>query len=284
VVGVGWLLARLPLSVINALGSRLGALAYRLAPTRRHISDVNLQRCFPELEADARRALNKQVFRHAGIGMLELMLTWLNPQRNLVDRVQVNGAKHLIEARSLGRGVLLVAGHFTALDIFSQAIAAIADTDVMYRENKNAAWEWLQLQGRKHYFKAVIERSDIRETLRRLKAGDIVWYAPDQDYGAKHSVFAPFFGIQAASITATPRIARFNNSPVVFMTHYRNESNIGWTMTFYPMLEDFPSGNDVSDATRINALVEDAVRRHPAQYLWMHRRFKTRPPGEARFY
>jgi KDO2-lipid IV(A) lauroyltransferase len=198
--------------------------------------------------------------------------------------VQVNGAKHLIEARSLGRGVLLVAGHFTALDIFSQAIAAIADTDVMYRENKNAAWEWLQLQGRKHYFKAVIERSDIRETLRRLKAGDIVWYAPDQDYGAKHSVFAPFFGIQAASITATPRIARFNNSPVVFMTHYRNESNIGWTMTFYPMLEDFPSGNDVSDATRINALVEDAVRRHPAQYLWMHRRFKTRPPGEARFY
>lgn len=283
-VGIAWLVAKLPLGALRRLGAGLGIAGYYLAPARRHISNVNLSLCFPHLDERQRRSLNRQVFKHVGIGGLELTAAWLNPKRAILPHVRIEGAEHLTRARSLGRGVLLVGFHSTAIDIFSGPMASTFDADVMYRRNKNPVWEWLQLRGRKHYFKGVIERDDIRETFKRLKAGRIVWYAPDQDYGPKHSVFAPFFGIPAATITATARLARFNRSPVVFMTHFRDSHRTGWTMTFHPMLEDFPTDDDVADARRINALVEDAVRKHPEQYLWLHRRFKTRPPGEGPVY
>jgi KDO2-lipid IV(A) lauroyltransferase len=117
-----------------------------------------------------------------------------------------------------------------------------------------------------------------------LRSGHIVWYAADQDYGARHSVFAPFFGVPAATITATARLAAFNRSPVVFMSNYRHPENLRWSIHFSPVLENYPSGDELQDATRINQIIEDAIRAHPQQYLWMHRRFKTRPPGAASLY
>jgi KDO2-lipid IV(A) lauroyltransferase len=180
--------------------------------------------------------------------------------------------------------VLLVGGHFSCIDFASQALSGLVDLDVMYRKNRNPAWEWLQVHGRRHYFDGVIERDDIRSALRRLKAGRILWYAPDQDYGPRHSVFAPFFGIPAATITATGRLARFNRSPVLFLRIHRDLERMAWEAEIGPVLDGFPSGDDVADAHRINGLVEAAVRRHPEQYLWLHRRFKTRPPGEPRLY
>ncbi|MFP6815627.1 MAG: LpxL/LpxP family Kdo(2)-lipid IV(A) lauroyl/palmitoleoyl acyltransferase [Pseudomonadales bacterium] len=284
IIGLGWLLARLPLRTVMGVGRFLGQAGYHLARSRRHIAEVNLALCFPELSQAERTRLVRQTFQHVATGAMETTLPWLNPRRDLASRIELSGVEHLKEAQALGRGVVLIGGHFTAMDIISQGLAAAVEIDVMYRENKNPAWEWLQVSGRRRYFAEVIERSDTRQTLRSLKAGRTVWYAPDQDYGPRHSVFAPFFGVQAASITATSRLARFNDSPVLFMSHFRDWKTMTWSVNFSPMPDGFPSDDKVADTTLINAVVERAVRQHPAQYLWIHRRFKTRPEGEAKLY
>lgn len=283
-VGLGWLIARLPLRVSIALGKAMGRAAFFLARDRRHIADVNLRLCFPELSRAERQSLIRRNFAHVGVGLVETMITWLNPRLRIHDRFTINGAEHVEHAQRLGRGVLLLSAHFTCIDIGSQPFSRIAKTDVMYRENKNPVWEWLQTRGRRHYFDHVLERGQVREALRGLKAGNTLWYAADQDYGPKHSVFAPFFGIPAATITATARLAAFNNSPVLFMTQTRDLDNLTWRMDISPPISGFPCGDELADTSRINALIEAAVRKHPEQYLWLHRRFKTRPQGEQRPY
>lgn len=283
-VGLAWLAARLPLGWLMRIGRAVGVAGYRLARRRRHITEVNLALCFPDLSGAERRRLARASFEHTGVSLAEMILVWLNPSRRLDRRFVLEGVENLQHALDAGRGVIVLAGHFSCIDIASRAVSEAAPFDVMYRENKNPVWEWLQVRGRRHYFDGVIEREDTRQVLRRLKAGRAVWYAADQDYGPKHSVFAPFFGIPAATITATARLARFNDSPVVLLTQYRDLETLSWKARFHPPLDDFPSGDDAADAARINAIIERAIREHPEQYLWAHRRFKTRPPGEPRPY
>lgn len=283
-VGAAWAAARLPLPWLMALGRSVGAGAYHLARGRRRITEVNLALCFPELTGAERQDLARAAFVHAGASLAEMILVWLNPGRPVEHRFTIAGVEHLERAQAAGRGVILLGGHFSCMDIASRPLTRIVDLDLMYRENKNPVWEWLQVRGRRHYFDGVIERDDTRQVLRRLKRGRTLWYAPDQDYGRKHSVFAPFFGVPAATITATARLARFNGSPVVLMTQYRDLSSLAWELRFHPALEDFPSGDDLADAARINRVIEEAVRARPEQYLWAHRRFKTRPAGEPRPY
>jgi KDO2-lipid IV(A) lauroyltransferase len=284
VLGAAWLISRLPLRALAWLGEMSGVLFYHAATSRRHITEVNIGLCFPELSASDKTTLARESFINTALGALEIMLPWLNPNRDMRQHVTVHGAHHLEAASALGRGVLLVGGHFTTMDIISQALKSAVDIDVMYRENRNPVWEWLQLTGRKRHFQGVVERENLRETLKRLKAGRTIWYAADQDYGPRHSVFAPFFGIQTATITATARLARFNHSPVVFMSNFRDRKTLTWSVHFSAPIDNYPTSDDVADATRINAIIEDAVRQHPEQYLWMHRRFKTRPPGQASVY
>ena len=283
-VGLGWLIARLPLRLSIALGKAVGRAGFHLASSRRHIADVNLRLCFPELSRSERQTLIERNFTHVGVGLVETMIAWLNPRRRIYDRCTITGLEHLERAQQLGKGVLLISAHFTCIDIGSQPVSRVANVDVMYRENKNPVWEWLQVHGRQHYFQGVLERENLRQALQSLKAGNGLWYAADQDYGPRHSVFAPFFGIPAATITATARLAAFNDSPVLFMTQTRDLDNLLWRVDISPPIQGFPCGDKVADATRINALIETAVREHPEQYLWMHRRFKTRPQGEQRPY
>ena len=183
-----------------------------------------------------------------------------------------------------GRGVLLLGGHFAALDICAPALCSLGPVDALYRSNRNPVWERLQVQGRRRCFNAVLERKDVRGALRTLKAGRALWYAPDQDYGPKHSVFAPFFGVEAATITAPARLAAANQTPALMLTQHRDYAARTWTMRFEPLPPDYPSGDERRDAAIVNQAIEAAVRKHPEQYLWLHRRFKTRPPGEAKFY
>lgn len=272
------------MSWIFQLGRTLGDLTYRLGTSRRIIAQTNIAACFPELSDQERKDLVRRSFRSLGIGAIELMIPWLNPQRDLSDRFDVHGTEHLQQALDSGRGVVLLGGHFAAMDIISQPLKRLGQIDVMYRFNKNPAWEWLQVNGRRRYFDGVIERHDTRQTLKRLKQGRAIWYAADQDYGRKHSVFAPFFGTEAATIVATSRFARLNNSPVLFMRQSRNEQRMRWEIHFSPILEDFPSGDDLADAQRLNSLLEEQIRLQPEQYLWLHKRFKTRPEGTQPFY
>ena len=282
-VGVAWLIARLPLRVIVWLGRLLGGLVYSFGRSRRHITQTNLALCFPELSDAQRATLARSSFTHTALGALEAVMVWLNPARDIAGRTKIYGLEHLDEARAIGRGVVLLGGHFSAMDIMGPVLAAV-DFDVMYRQNKNPVWEWLQTSGRAHYFGAIIEREDTRQTLRRLKQGRAIWYAADQDYGRRHSVFAPFFGIPTASITATARLARFNDSPVLLVSNFRNTDTLRWSIHFSEPLAGYPSGDDVADATRINRIIEAAIKTHPDQYLWMHRRFKTRPDGRPSLY
>ncbi len=282
-VGAGWVTARLPLPVIAALARLLGTLAYAFGRRRRQITLTNLRLCFPELSDSERGRLARRSFVHTAMGVLEAMMVWLNPARPVAGRTRIHGLEHLQRARSEGRGVLLLGGHFSAMDIVAPKLAEV-DIDVMYRENRNPAWEWLQVTGRRRYFRGVIERADVRQTLKRLKQGRTIWYAPDQDYGRRRSVFAPFFGVPTASIRATAQLARFNDSPVLLMTNYRDLDSLTWSIHFHPPLTNYPTGDDLADAETVNRAIEAAIRTHPEQYLWMHRRFKTRPEGAAPVY
>ena len=280
-IGLAWLIVRLPLAWVSALGRGSGSLLYRVAPGRRKITLRNLELCFPDLDETERIELAKQTFKNIGSGTLELMIPWLNPGKSLMHRFSVEGHTHLTNAVAQGRGVLLIGGHYAVMDIICAPLARCGPIDVMYRFNKNPAWEWLQVKGRRRYFDGVIERQDTRQVLRRLRKGRVVWYAPDQDYGAKHSVFVPFFGNQAATITATSRFAGINDSAVVFYSHYRNEDNSGYHLHFSPALENYPTGDQKQDAITINRIVEEAIRKQPDQYLWLHKRFKTQATDKS---
>lgn len=276
-IAVGWCIARLPLAVLLRGGALLGRGAWWIGGRRRDITETNLRLCFPELDPAARSALGFAVFRHAGIGVAETLSVWLNPRRNLAPRICLEGVDALREAARRG-GVLVIGGHFSALECIGPALARALPMDVVYRRNRNAAWEWLQVRGRRRYFPNVIEREDTRSLIRALREGHIVWYAPDQDYGPKHSVFAPFFGVSAATLAATGRIVQLSGAAVFFASQHRDDVRGRWTVRI-SRIEDYPGSDPVADATRVNALLEQAIRIDPAQYLWLHRRFKTRPSG-----
>ena len=282
--GAMWLVARLPIALQFRLGRAIGAAGHRFAKARRHIAETNVRLCFPELDAAARDQLVRRIFESSGIGAVETAIAWFGDLRRYRERTSIEGLELLTSAQQRGRGVLLVGAHFATLDLAGAVLSLATDLDVIYRYNKNPVIERVMRRGRQRRFRGVIERGDPRGVLTRLKEGHTVWYAADQDYGRKVSVFAPFFGVPAATITATARFARFNASPVIFISHFRDPYSKTWSLHLREVDGDYPTGDDARDARRINAVIEQEIRRHPDQYLWLHRRFKTRPPGEPRPY
>ncbi len=286
-VGLGWLLARLPTRLQCRIGGWLGLIFWRLAPRRRAVALTNLGLCFPELSKEQQQQLAKRVFEGMGISFMETLWTWLGNHHTKpahLARTRVEGLQILQQAQAQGKGVVLIGVHLMALDAIAAGLAQVAQIDVIYRYNKNPVIEWAMVRGRGRYFPNVIEREDARAILQSLKNGNILWYAADQDYGARHSVFARFFGVPAATITGTARLARFRKSPVVIMSQHRDKEAHRWTVRFEAGPQNYPSGDAVADAQVINDAIEQAVRRTPEQYLWLHRRFKTRPDGAPPLY
>lgn len=283
-MALGWLAARLPFPVQMALGRVLGRLAYWLMPGRRRVARTNLGLCFPELDTAARRSLLREHFRSLGIGVIETAMSWWTPTRNLRRLARIEGLEHLHAALDAGRGVILLSAHFTTLEIGGRLLSLHAPFHVLYRRHKNAAFEAVMQRARERHFEKAIPRDDMRDMLRSLKANMPVWYAPDQNYGAEHSVFVSFFGIPAATITATARLARISGARVVPFFQERLPGSKGYRLRLYPALENFPTDDETADTQRVNDLIEAEIRRMPAQYLWAHRRFKTRPPGTAPVY
>jgi Kdo2-lipid IVA lauroyltransferase/acyltransferase len=201
----------------------------------------------------------------------------------LQQRYTISGLEHIHAAQAQGRGVLLVGCHFTTLDAAARILAFHIKYDMLYRKDPNPLLAYKLIQARESFAGSAIVRSDTRQLIKNLRHGHVVWYAPDQDFGTKHSVFAPFFGVQAATVTGTARIAQLGKAVVVFFAHYRDAKNI-YHLVIEPALQNYPTGDDVADATHINHLIETAVAKQPDQYLWVHRRFKTRPAGEADVY
>jgi len=274
------LVAKLPFSWQIAIGTFLGKLSYHLAKDRRDAAEVNIRLCFPELSAREQEALVRKTFVANGIGLVEIAMAWFGDKDRFNDKISVTGLSNFQTAKAKGKGVLLLGAHFSTLEMGGLLFSKVDELDATYRPNDNPFFDAIMFNGRKRNLSGLFDRKSIRQAMKSLRAGKVLWYAPDQDYGPKNSVFAPFFGNDAATIIATSRYAAFNDSPVIFFSHYRNEDNSGYTIDFSPIIENYPTGDDVKDATTINQAVETAIRRHPDQYLWLHKRFKTQKAGE----
>lgn len=284
-LGLAWLLVLLlPYRAQLWLGAGLGRLLAWLIPRRRRIAARNLELCFPELDSGERATLLQQHYRNLGIGIFETGIAWWWPDRRFARLLRFEGLEHL---QKLGdRGALLLSLHLTSLEIGCSAISLKLCLDGMYRPNNNPVLDYVQRRGRERRVRTgrARPRDDLRGILKALRQGRILWYAPDQDYGPRRSIFAPLFGHKAATVTATARLAARTGAAVVPYTYFRRADGGGYHIRVYTPLAAFPSGDDLTDATRINRLVEHYIRQCPAQYLWVHRRFKTRPPGEASLY
>lgn len=273
-------LTQVPYGTQLALGRAIGRASRRLASHRRRVAEINLALCFPELDHAARDLILRRHFESLGIGLLETAMAWWTPAEKLTALAHFEGTAHLEAALRRGKGVLLLCAHFTTLEIGGRLLSLHIPFDFVYREHRSRRFDAVTRHAREARYGTGIPRKCVRSILGSLGENRVVWYAPDQDYGRAHSVFAPFFGVQAASLTATARLAHLSDACVVPFFPRRLPARAGYRLTLQPALSDFPTDDPVADSARINRLIEAQVRQAPEQYLWVHRRFKTRPEGE----
>ncbi len=280
-----WCVARSPFRFQLIVGRMLGIASRVLLKRRRAIAWTNLSLCFPELSNTERLTLLRDHFESLGMGVVETAMCWWTPAKQLYSLAHVDGLENLQQALERGKGVILLSAHFTTTEIGARLLHLYIPFHASYRKHNNPLFETIMRRARENHCQTAIPRGDIRAFLRSLKQNVPVWYAPDQNHSRRHSiVFAPFFGIPAATITATTRLAQISGASVVPYFPRRLPGGNGYQINILPALEDFPGTDMERDTVRINKMIEDAVRKAPAQYLWVHRRFKTRPEGEAQIY
>jgi len=284
VIGILWCLTRLPHRWQLAAGRQIGLMAFWLAPRRRRIAAINLKLCFVELNDTQRYQLLRRHFESLGMGLLEMLSAWWRGDRALKSLGHIEGLEHLHTALEQGKGVILVGAHFTSLEIGTRFLTMHAAIHAVYRPHENPLIEYFMKKSRDSRAEKAIPRDAVREMVRSLKQNKLLWFATDQNFGHKQSVFANFFGIAAATNIATSRLAQISGASVVPFFTQRLENNQGYKVIIQPALENFPSNDSVQDASLINQLIEIQARRAPEQYLWVHRRFKDRPSGETEFY
>jgi KDO2-lipid IV(A) lauroyltransferase len=283
--GVIWLIAQLPYAALLWLGRRLGALVLLTPSARRHIAETNIALCFPELDDAARTALVDANLRDIGLMLVEFALGWMASDRSMARiPTVIEGLEHLEAARAQGKGVLLVGGHFSHLELCARLVSQRIRISGMYRRMDSDVFEWAVLRARLHYATAMFDKDDIRGTVKHLRSGGTLWYAPDQDMRSKDSVFVPFFGVPAATISATHHLARMSGAVVIPFFHRRLPDGQGYALRLGAPLENFPSTDVLDDTARVNACIEQMVREAPEQYLWVHKRFKSRPDGQLPVY
>ncbi|HUA79468.1 MAG TPA: LpxL/LpxP family Kdo(2)-lipid IV(A) lauroyl/palmitoleoyl acyltransferase [Dyella sp.] len=284
-VGIMKLIAMLPFGVLMAVGRMLGAIIERFPSPRRNVAAINIALCFPELDSKAQAALVDAHLRDIGMMLIEFALGWMGSER-AIEKIPVSfeGLEHLQAAHAEGRGVLLVGGHFSHLELCARLVSQRIRIAGMYRRMDNPVFEWTVLRARLGYARAMFDKDDIRGTVKYLRSGGTLWYAPDQDMRSKDNAFVPFFGVKAATITATHHLARMSQAVVVPFFHRRLPGSQGYVLRLGAPLEGLPSTDIEADTERVNRCIEDMVREAPEQYLWVHKRFKTRPEGYPPIY
>lgn len=258
----------------------LGRFLYLVARQRRYITTTNIRLCFPELTAAEQSRLVMDCFIENGRGLIDTTVGWVRNPKHFQHMLNIINIEVLQDALAKGRGVVLLGAHYTTLDFSANLFSLHIPFAVTYRPHKNPLFDTFMLRGRLKNTNGIFDRYDIRGTIRHLKKNNIIWYAPDQDYGEKHSVYAPFFGNMAATITAASRLAGFNHSPVLLVRHHRVSGRKPYEIEFIPFPPNYPGNDDVADATLMNQLLEKAIRVQPAQYMWTHKRFKTQAAGK----
>lgn len=284
-IGILWLLHFLPLGAQAAIGNGLGRLLYWLIPERRQVTRVNLAKCFPQMSPEARERLARAHFRAFTRSLLEHGLLWWAPEARIRRLIRIEGLEHLQALR--GTPVILLVPHFVGLDACATRLALEISAVGIYSRQKSALLTRMLTLGRTRFGdQHVVSRQEgVRAAIRSMQRDKRpFYYLPDQDYGPRDALFVPFFGVPAATIPGLSRIARLSGARVVPCVTRMLPGGAGYVVRVEPPWESFPGADAHADTRRMNEYIEQQVLAMPEQYLWMHKRFKTRPPGEARFY
>ncbi len=284
-LGLLFLLVQLPFPLLEKLGTWMGRTSMRFLPRRVRIARRNLQLCFPDLPQDVLEQRIIRNFESLGMGLLETGMAWFWSERRVKRWFTVNGLHNLQKAQKDQRGVLIIGVHFMSLELGGRAMGICQPMMAMYRPHNNKLMEWVQTKGRMRSNKAMINRRDLRGMVGALKKGEAVWFAPDQDYGPKGSVFAPLFAVpQAATTSGTYMLARMAKPAMVTVVLIRKEDGTGYELVIQPELQGYPLEDEQQAAAWMNKVIEREIMRAPNQYMWLHRRFKTRPAGASSLY
>ncbi|MFJ5454150.1 kdo(2)-lipid IV(A) palmitoleoyltransferase [Pectobacterium jejuense] len=284
-LGVLFLLVQLPYPLLMKLGSSAGRLSRIFLKRRVSIARRNLELCFPTISNDEREAMIDGNFASLGMALVETGMAWFWSDRRVRQWFDVSGLEHLQHATAKGHGVMVIGIHFMSLELGGRAMGLCRPMMAMYRPHNNKAMEMVQTWGRSRSNKAMIDRKDLRGMVQALKRGEAVWFAPDQDYGPKGSVFAPFFAVKnAATTNGTYTISRLAKPAMMTTVLIRKPNALGYQLVIQPELQDYPYHDEQAAACYMNQVIEKEIMRAPEQYLWLHRRFKTRPAGEVSLY
>jgi KDO2-lipid IV(A) lauroyltransferase len=277
-----WLLHWLPLPILAACGRLLGRLLHRFGRERRHITLTNLGLCFPNLSADEKSALAIRHFEAFGRSFLERGLLWWASPARIRRLVKIEGMEQLA---ALGdRPLILLVPHFVGLDMGWTRLTLERDMVSIYANQKNLLFNAALYRGRLRFggSELLSRQEGTRKAIRAMKAGRPFYYLPDMDYGERDTIFVPFFGVKAATITGLARLARMTGAAVVPVITRMTET--GYVIGIGAPWNDFPGPDIEADTRRMNAFIEQEVLKMPEQYFWVHKRFKTRPPGEKGVY
>ncbi|MFB6349313.1 lipid A biosynthesis acyltransferase [Moraxella sp. ZJ142] len=280
----------LPLRLQFWLGKQLGKLVFLLAKTRVKDTLINLKLAFSDKSDAERLAIARQVFINQGIGIFESLCAWFRPNV-FVKTFSISGLQHLIDAQKNGKAVILLGGHYTTLDLGGRFCTQFFAADCVYRPQNNPLFEWFIYNARRRIFDEQISSRDMKKLITRIKAGRVIWYSPDQDFGLEHGVMATFFGVPAATITAQRRLAKMGdktNPPAVIMMDMIRQTpdyiprgrRPHYHISLSAALDNYPSDDEMLDAERINRLVETNIRKDVSQWMWFHRRFKNQADGK----
>ncbi|WP_165089529.1 lipid A biosynthesis lauroyl acyltransferase [Neisseria yangbaofengii] len=281
-----YLVQLLPFKLIHKIADAVGWLAYYAVKPRRKVGQVNLKKCFPEWNDEKREAVLKRHFQHMAKLMFEYGLYWYAPAERLRSLVRYENKHYLDDALAAGEKVILLYPHFTAFEMAVYTLNQDVPLTSMYSHQKNKAVDEQILKGRHRYDNVfLIGRTEgLRAIIKHLRKSDAPFlYLPDQDFGRNDSIFVDFFGIPTATITGLGRIAGMAKAKVIPAVPFREADNTV-TLRFYEPWEHFPGVDVAADTQRMNDFIEARAREIPEQYFWLHKRFKTRPEGEAGFY
>lgn len=283
-VGFLRLIVLLPYTWQLTLGKALGLLAFKVMSKRRRIAKINIDLCFPEKSEQERTRILKGSFENLGMGVMEGLIAWFMSERRF-SKIPITwrGTEIYKAALKEGRGVILLSGHFPCLELIGRKMSQIYPYTAAFKRSHHPFFEYLITNRRKRYINKLINHTNVRGMVDSLRAHETFWYAPDQDFGPKVSIFCPWFGISTATVTATTMLAKYSKA-IVIPAYFRRLPKGGYEGTALPPLENFPSGDLQVDCNLWQKSLEDFIRKHPEQYLWIHKRFKTRPEGEPSFY
>jgi KDO2-lipid IV(A) lauroyltransferase len=279
-IGLLWLVVQLPYPVLYRLGCGMGRLAMRLMKRRVRIAHRNLELCFPQMPEQERQEMVKNNFESVGMGLMETGMAWFWPDSRINRWVDVRGMDNTKMHFAEGKGILLIGVHFLTLELGARVFGMHIPGIGVYRPNDNPLLDWLQTWGRLRSNKTMIDRKDLKGMVRALKSGDVVWYAPDHDYGPRSSVFVPFFAVeQTATTTGTWMLAKMSKACLVPFVPRRKPDGKGYELIMLEGETTPPLETAEETAAWMNKVVERCILMAPEQYMWLHRRFKTRPDG-----